>query len=65
MITDPVERRRVFAEFVDEFNQRHGPDSPWRAVLEDWVAGPRLPRSVSATPTEATGRAPLGCAGRG
>jgi hypothetical protein len=39
VITDPAERRRVFLEFVDEFNERHGPGSPWpTAVLEDWVA---------------------------
>jgi hypothetical protein len=39
VITDPAERRRVFIEFVDEFNERHGPGSPWpTAVLEDWVA---------------------------
>jgi deazaflavin-dependent oxidoreductase (nitroreductase family) len=43
VITDPDERRRVFAEFVAEFNERHGPDSPWpRAVLEDWIAGSPL-----------------------
>jgi hypothetical protein len=39
VITDPAERRRVFVDFVDEFNERHGPGSPWpTAVLEDWVA---------------------------
>src|SRR5450755_685239 len=39
VITDPAERHRVFIDFVDQFNQRHGPDSPWpKAVLEDWVA---------------------------
>jgi hypothetical protein len=38
VITDPAERRRVLVAFVEEFNQRHGPDSPWpEAVLEDWV----------------------------
>jgi hypothetical protein len=38
VITDPAERRRVFVEFVAEFNRRHGRDSPWpEAVLEDWV----------------------------
>ena len=38
VITDPTERRRVFIQFVEEFNHRHGPDSPWpRAVLEEWV----------------------------
>jgi hypothetical protein len=39
VITDPAERHRVVRDFVDEFNERHGPDSPWpAAVLEDWVA---------------------------
>ena len=38
VITDPTERRRVLTVFVDEFNHRNGPDSPWlRAVLEEWV----------------------------
>lgn len=38
VITDPQERHRVLIDFVDEFNQRHGPGSPWpTAVLEDWV----------------------------
>ncbi len=45
VITDPAERRRVLSAFVDEFNRRHGPDSPWpEAVLEDWVAGSPLAR---------------------
>jgi hypothetical protein len=45
VITDPAERRRIFATFVDEFNERHGPDSPWpKAVLDDWVAGSPLAR---------------------
>ena len=43
VITDPVERRRVFIGFVDDFNHRHGPDSPWpKAVLEEWVEGSPL-----------------------
>jgi hypothetical protein len=43
VITDPAERRRVLGQFVEDFNHRHGPDSPWpRAVLEDWVAGSPL-----------------------
>lgn len=38
VIVDPVERRRVLAEFVEQFNQRNGPDSPWpKAVLDEWV----------------------------
>jgi deazaflavin-dependent oxidoreductase (nitroreductase family) len=43
VITDPTERRRVFADFVDEFNQRHGADTPWGvAVLDEWVEGSPL-----------------------
>jgi deazaflavin-dependent oxidoreductase (nitroreductase family) len=43
VITDPGERRRLFADFVDEFNARNGPDSPWgTAVLDQWVAGSPL-----------------------
>jgi deazaflavin-dependent oxidoreductase (nitroreductase family) len=38
VIVDPAERRRVLAVFVEEFNRRHGPDSPWpKAVLDEWV----------------------------
>lgn len=38
VIVDPVERRRVLAVFVEQFNQRNGPDSPWpKAVLDEWV----------------------------
>ena len=38
VITDPAERHRVFIDFVDDFNHRQGPDSPWpKAVLEEWV----------------------------
>jgi deazaflavin-dependent oxidoreductase (nitroreductase family) len=37
VITDPAERQRVFPGFVEEFNQRNGPDSPWpTAVLAEW-----------------------------
>ena len=37
-ISDPAERRRVLAVFVQEFNRRNGPDTAWpTAVLEDWV----------------------------
>ncbi len=28
VIVDPVERRRILAVFVEEFNRRHGPDGP-------------------------------------
>jgi deazaflavin-dependent oxidoreductase (nitroreductase family) len=39
VITDPAERRRVFTDFVDDFNHRNsGSGSPWpKAVLEEWV----------------------------
>ena len=38
VIVDPAERRRVLAAFVEEFNRRNGPDSPWpKAVLDEWV----------------------------
>jgi hypothetical protein len=37
VITDPLERRRVFVDFVDTFNRRNGPESPWpRASLDEW-----------------------------
>jgi deazaflavin-dependent oxidoreductase (nitroreductase family) len=43
VITDPAERHRVLADFVDQFNQRNGPDGGWpKAVLEEWVAGSPL-----------------------
>jgi deazaflavin-dependent oxidoreductase (nitroreductase family) len=43
VIVDPAERRRVLAVFVEEFNSRWGPDSPWpEAVLDEWVAGSPL-----------------------
>jgi deazaflavin-dependent oxidoreductase (nitroreductase family) len=39
VITDPDERRRVLADFVEDFNRRHRADSEWpEAVLDDWVA---------------------------
>jgi deazaflavin-dependent oxidoreductase (nitroreductase family) len=39
VIVDPAQRRRVLGVFVEEFNRRHGPDSPWpMAVLDEWVA---------------------------
>jgi deazaflavin-dependent oxidoreductase (nitroreductase family) len=45
VITDPAERRRMFVDFVDEFNDRNGPDSPWgKAVLDEWVDGSPLAR---------------------
>jgi hypothetical protein len=36
VITDPHERRRILASFVDDFNYRHGPGGP-EAVLDEWV----------------------------
>lgn len=45
VITDPAERRRVLTVFVEEFNRRQGPDSPWpTAVLQEWVEGSPLAR---------------------
>jgi deazaflavin-dependent oxidoreductase (nitroreductase family) len=45
VIVDPVERRRVLAVFVEEFNRRHGPDAEWPvAVLDEWVAQSPLAR---------------------
>jgi deazaflavin-dependent oxidoreductase (nitroreductase family) len=38
VIVDAAERRRVLAAFVEEFNRRQGPDSPWpKADLDEWV----------------------------
>jgi deazaflavin-dependent oxidoreductase (nitroreductase family) len=38
VITDPTERRRVLAHFVEQFNRRREPESPWpEAVLDEWV----------------------------
>lgn len=43
VIDDPTERRRVLATFVEEFNHRRGPDSPWpQAHLDEWVEGSPL-----------------------
>jgi len=45
VITDPNERRRVFAKFVDDFNLRNGADSGWpHAVLDEWVQQSPLAR---------------------
>jgi deazaflavin-dependent oxidoreductase (nitroreductase family) len=39
VISDPAQRRRILAPFVEDFNQRYGPGSDWpEAVLEEWVA---------------------------
>ena len=38
VISDPAERRRVLAVFVNQFNLRRDPDAPWPvAVLDQWV----------------------------
>jgi hypothetical protein len=38
VITDLPERRRVLSDFVDQFNERNGPDGPWpSADLDEWV----------------------------
>jgi len=38
VVVDPAERRRVLALFVEQFNDRRAPDSPWpEAVLDQWV----------------------------
>jgi deazaflavin-dependent oxidoreductase (nitroreductase family) len=43
VITDPAERRRIFSDFVEQFNARQRPDSQWpTAVLDDWVQGSPL-----------------------
>ena len=45
IISEPAERRRILSQFVDEFNRRNGPDSPWpTAVLQEWVEGSPLVR---------------------
>jgi deazaflavin-dependent oxidoreductase (nitroreductase family) len=52
VITDPAERRRILADFVEDFNRRHGPGSDWpEAVLEDWVARSPLAQ-VSFEPSD-------------
>ncbi len=51
VITDPDERRRIFAKFVDDFNLRNGPDSGWpHAVLDDWVQRSPLARVTFVEP---------------
>ena len=38
VVVEPAERRRVLAVFVEEFNRRNTPDSPWpMAALAEWV----------------------------
>ncbi|MCU1489804.1 MAG: hypothetical protein JWM85_1209 [Acidimicrobiaceae bacterium] len=50
VVIDPAERRRVvLANFVEEFNRRRGPDSPWpEAVLDEWVERSPLARVTFA-----------------
>ena len=53
VITDPAERRRVLADFVDDFNHRHGPGSPWpRAILDEWAESSPLARVRFTDPTD-------------
>jgi deazaflavin-dependent oxidoreductase (nitroreductase family) len=43
VITDADERRRILAQFVEDFNYRNGADSEWpAAVLDEWVEGSPL-----------------------
>ncbi len=52
LITDPERRRQILSPLVDEFNQRHGPNSPYPVgVLEDWVQHSPLAQ-VSFTDTD-------------
>jgi deazaflavin-dependent oxidoreductase (nitroreductase family) len=45
VITDPAERRRILAAFVDDFNRRRRADSPGpEADLEEWVERAPLAR---------------------
>ncbi len=44
VIIDRQERRRVLAEFVREFNDRHATDGEPQAELEDWVERSPLAR---------------------
>lgn len=45
VIDEPAERRRVLTVFVDEFNRRRSPDSPWPvAVVDEWVQHSPLAR---------------------
>ena len=58
VILDPIERRRVLAFFVEEFNRRHTGDSPWpEAVLDEWAERSPLAKvtfeeSIARDPTE-------------
>jgi deazaflavin-dependent oxidoreductase (nitroreductase family) len=49
VIVDPAERRRVLPAFVEQFNRRRGPDSPWpEAELGEWVENSPLAQVVFA-----------------
>jgi deazaflavin-dependent oxidoreductase (nitroreductase family) len=53
VIVDPAERQRILAVFVDEFNQRRGPDSPWpKGVLDEWVKRSPLAKVAFAEDTD-------------
>ena len=51
VIADPVERQQILGVFVEEFNRRHGPDSPWpKAVLDEWIEHSPLAKITFADP---------------
>ena len=53
VVADPTERRRVLAVFVEEFNRRNGPDSPWpTAVLDEWVERSPLAKVTFASDSQ-------------
>lgn len=53
VIVDPAERTRVLALFVEEFNNRRGPDSPWpEALLDEWVERSPLAKVTFAETTD-------------
>jgi hypothetical protein len=64
VIVDTAERRRVLAVFVEEFNRRHGADSPWpEAVLDEWVERSPLAKVTSRRPSDRS--QPASCGGTG
>jgi len=43
VLTDPDERRRILREFVEQFNVRREPGSPWPiGLVDEWVEGSPL-----------------------
>lgn len=59
VIEDPAERRRVLVVFVDEFNRRNGPGSPWsEAVVDEWVANSPLAKVTFTNDDRRTDGAP-------